>query len=157
MGSKRRYSRNDLVALKVMKALVDAGLSLKAASDTVAKIRETSEETLASSLLVHNGDSVKLITAKLVDLIDLWTLLNRSESVVHVLPLAHLIADIDAAPPGHKGGRNLKMTPELIDKAQRMYDSHNFTMPEIAQSCRVAPTTIYNYIKTCQPPQKGLT
>jgi hypothetical protein len=29
---------------------------------------------------------------------------------------------------GRKGGRKPKMTPELIDKAQRMYDSRNFTM-----------------------------
>jgi AcrR family transcriptional regulator len=39
------------------------------------------------------------------------------------------------------------MTPALIDKAQRMYDSRNFTMAEIAQSCRVTPMTIYRNIR----------
>ncbi|MDA8300304.1 MAG: hypothetical protein M0005_01880 [Actinomycetota bacterium] len=39
------------------------------------------------------------------------------------------------------------MTLELIDKAQRMYDSRNFTMAEIAQSCRVTPMTIYRNIR----------
>jgi DNA invertase Pin-like site-specific DNA recombinase len=51
---------------------------------------------------------------------------------------------------GRKGGRKPKMTPELIDKAQRMYDSRNFTMAEIAQSCRVTPMTIYRNIRARQ-------
>src|SRR5450756_956795 len=36
---------------------------------------------------------------------------------------------------GRTGGRKPKMTPKLIDKAQRMYDARQFTMAEIAQSC----------------------
>jgi hypothetical protein len=31
------------------------------------------------------------------------------------------------------------MTPALIDKAQRMYDSRQLTMSEIAMSCGVTP------------------
>ena len=50
---------------------------------------------------------------------------------------------------GRKGGRKPKMTPELINKAQRMYDdTHLFTMAEIAASCgRVTPMTIYRNIR----------
>ena len=49
---------------------------------------------------------------------------------------------------GRKGGRKPKMTPDLIDKAQRMYDSRNFTMAEIAASCGdVTPMTIYRNIR----------
>ena len=44
---------------------------------------------------------------------------------------------------GRKGGRKPKMTPELIGKAQRMYDARQFTMAEIADSCAVTPMTIY--------------
>lgn len=40
---------------------------------------------------------------------------------------------------GRKGGRKPKMTPELIGKAQRMYDARQFTMAEIAASCGVSP------------------
>jgi hypothetical protein len=40
------------------------------------------------------------------------------------------------------------MTPALINKAQRMYDSRIFTMAEIAQSCQVTPMTIYRHIRT---------
>ena len=52
---------------------------------------------------------------------------------------------------GRHGGRKPKMTPALIDKAQRMYDSRRFTMAEIAQSCAVTPMTIYRNIHTQQP------
>jgi DNA invertase Pin-like site-specific DNA recombinase len=52
---------------------------------------------------------------------------------------------------GRQGGRKPKMTPELIDKAQRMYDARTFTMAEIATSCRVTPMTIYRNIRTGDP------
>jgi DNA invertase Pin-like site-specific DNA recombinase len=40
---------------------------------------------------------------------------------------------------GRTGGRKPKMTPALVDKAQRMYDARQFTMTEIAASCGVPP------------------
>ena len=49
---------------------------------------------------------------------------------------------------GRTGGRKPKMTPALINKAQRMYDSRQFTMSEIATSCGVTPMTIYRNICT---------
>ncbi|MBA3293743.1 MAG: recombinase family protein [Geodermatophilaceae bacterium] len=51
---------------------------------------------------------------------------------------------------GRTGGRKPKMTPKLIDKAQRMYDARQFTMAEIAASCGVTPMTIYRNITTSQ-------
>jgi DNA invertase Pin-like site-specific DNA recombinase len=54
---------------------------------------------------------------------------------------------------GRKGGRKPKMTPELIDKAQRMYGSRQFTMAEIASSCAVTPMTVYRNIRTGQQQQ----
>ncbi len=53
---------------------------------------------------------------------------------------------------GRRGGRKPKMTPELIGKAQRMYDARQFTMAEIAASCAVTPMTIYRHIRTDRPP-----
>ena len=52
---------------------------------------------------------------------------------------------------GRKGGRKPKMTPALINKAQRMYDSRDFTMAEIAASCGVTPMTVYRNIRTKAP------
>lgn len=40
------------------------------------------------------------------------------------------------------------MTPALINKVQRMYDSRQLTMVEIAASCSVTPMTIYRNIRT---------
>lgn len=58
---------------------------------------------------------------------------------------------------GRHRGRKPKMTPALIDKAQRMYDSRQFTMAEIAQSCRVTPMTIYRNIHTQNCPAPAAT
>jgi DNA invertase Pin-like site-specific DNA recombinase len=49
---------------------------------------------------------------------------------------------------GRTGGRKPKMTAALVDKAQPMYDSRQFTMAEIAASCRVTAMTIYRNIRT---------
>jgi DNA invertase Pin-like site-specific DNA recombinase len=51
---------------------------------------------------------------------------------------------------GRTGGHKPKMTPALINKAQRMYNARQFTMAEIAQSCDVTPMTIYRNITTGQ-------
>jgi hypothetical protein len=44
--------------------------------------------------------------------------------------------------------RTSKMTPLLVDKAQRMYDSGDYTVADIAESFDVSPTTIYRYLRT---------
>jgi len=49
---------------------------------------------------------------------------------------------------GRTGGRKPKMTTALVDKAQRMYDSRQFTMAEIAASVGVTPMTVYRNIRT---------
>ena len=51
---------------------------------------------------------------------------------------------------GRRRGRTPKMTPALIGTAQRMYDSRQFTMAEIATSCSVTPMTIYRHIRADQ-------
>jgi DNA invertase Pin-like site-specific DNA recombinase len=56
---------------------------------------------------------------------------------------------------GRSGGCKPKMTPELIGKAQRMYDSRQFTMAEIAASCGVTPMTIYRNIRATPAPTTG--
>ena len=43
---------------------------------------------------------------------------------------------------GRHGGRKPKMTRELVGKAQRMYDSRQFTMAEIA-----------HILRRCYPPR----
>jgi DNA invertase Pin-like site-specific DNA recombinase len=57
-------------------------------------------------------------------------------ALIHERTQAGLAA---ARASGRRGGRTPKMTPALIGKAQRMYDSRQFTMAEIATSCSVTP------------------
>ncbi|MGW3613313.1 helix-turn-helix domain-containing protein [Micromonospora sp. NPDC005163] len=78
-------------------------------------------------------------------IIALSLLVNRQSSAsLGQRPLAGLAA---ARARGRTGGRKPKMTPALINKAQRMYGSKQFTMAEIAASCGVTPTTIYRNIR----------
>lgn len=56
---------------------------------------------------------------------------------------------------GRTGGRKPKMTPELINKAQRMYDAKQFTMAEIAATCDVTAMTIYRHIRTSDAKSEG--
>ncbi len=52
---------------------------------------------------------------------------------------------------GRRGGRKPKMTPAMIDRAQRMYDARQFTLADIAASCSVSRMTIYRHIRTDHP------
>src|SRR5664280_2788702 len=88
------------------------------------------------------------------DLIDIVTTLQARG--VGVRSLSNGLVDTTTAlaaarARGRKGGRKPKITPELIGKAQRMYDARQFTMAEIAASCAVTPMTIYRNIRTGEP------
>jgi DNA-directed RNA polymerase specialized sigma24 family protein len=49
---------------------------------------------------------------------------------------------------GLSARRTLKMTPERAARAQRMYDSGDYTVADIAESFNVSSTTIYRYLRT---------
>jgi AcrR family transcriptional regulator len=53
---------------------------------------------------------------------------------------------------GISARRTPKMTPVLVDQAQRMYDSGDYTVADIAESFDVSPTTIYRYLRTRRAP-----
>src|SRR5579862_4093073 len=58
-GSQRRYSYRDLVELKVIKRLLDAGVSLQQARRAIQCLREGLGEDLASAnLVLGEGQSV---------------------------------------------------------------------------------------------------
>src|SRR5205809_7606419 len=54
-GTQRRYSYRDLVELKVIKNLLDAGVSLQLARRGIEYIRQNIGEDIASANLVRNG------------------------------------------------------------------------------------------------------
>jgi DNA invertase Pin-like site-specific DNA recombinase len=49
---------------------------------------------------------------------------------------------------GRLGGRKRKMTPELQERAQRMYDTGSHSVREIAEICGVSRETVYRNIRT---------
>src|SRR5947209_19909090 len=69
-GSQRRYSYRDLVELKVIKSLLDAGVSLQSARRAIDYLRTNLGEDVAAANLVLNGEGSVLVRND-GDLIDL--------------------------------------------------------------------------------------
>lgn len=69
-GNQRLYSFHDMLVLKVVKRLLDAGVSLQNIRAAVTYLRERSAETLADVTLMSDGVSVYEFTSS-EDLVDL--------------------------------------------------------------------------------------
>jgi DNA-binding transcriptional MerR regulator len=92
-GSRRRYSYTDLLELKVIKTLLDAGLRLESVREVFSYLREHLGEDIASANLVINGNTPVLVRTD-GELIDL---LRKGQGVLNVLPLAGVKNEVDAA------------------------------------------------------------
>ena len=66
-GSRRRYSYKDLLELRVIKTLLDAGIKLESVRDVFEYMREHVDSDIASAHLVINGNSVMLATGQRAD------------------------------------------------------------------------------------------
>ena len=91
-GTQRQYSYRDLVEVKVIKSLLDGGISLRRARRAVEYLRENLGEELASSSLVIDGKNSVLARTdgEIVDL------LRRGQGVLNVIPLASVKQELDA-------------------------------------------------------------
>jgi DNA-binding transcriptional MerR regulator len=92
-GSRRSYSYTDLLELKVIKTLLDAGLRLESVREVFSYLREQLGEDIASANLVINGNTPVLVRTD-GELIDL---LRKGQGVLNVLPLAGVKSEVDAA------------------------------------------------------------
>ena len=90
-GSRRRYSYKDLLELRVIKTLLDAGIKLESVRDVFAYLREHVGSDIASAHLVINGSSVVL--ARGDELIDV---VKSGQGVLNVLSLAGVKSEVDA-------------------------------------------------------------
>ncbi len=92
-GTQRLYSYTDVVELKVIKQLLDAGISLQRARRAVECLRDGLGGNLASSNLVLVGtDSVLAHThGEVVDL------LKGGQGVLNIVPLSGVLEELDAA------------------------------------------------------------
>lgn len=92
-GSRRRYSFEDVVQLRVIKKLLDGGQSLQSARRVVDFLRDTGEP-VASANLVISGNSVAL--ARNGD--ELVDLLRGGQGMLSiVLELAGVVSEVTAA------------------------------------------------------------
>jgi DNA-binding transcriptional MerR regulator len=91
-GSRRRYSYRDLLELKVIKTLLDAGIKLESVRQVFTYLREQLGEDVATANLVINGSRSVLVRdgAELVDV------LKQGQGVLNILPLAGVREEIDA-------------------------------------------------------------
>ena len=92
-GTQRRYSYRDLVDLKVIKSLLDAGVSLHSARQAIGYLRSALGEDLASATLVLNGPGSVLVhnDGELVDL------LRQGQGVFSIVALDGVKEELDAA------------------------------------------------------------
>ena len=92
-GSQRRYSYRDLVELKVIKSLLDAGVSLQSARQAVGYLRDNLGEDLSAAKLVLNGPGSVLVRndGELVDL------MRRGQGVFSIVALDGVKEELDAA------------------------------------------------------------
>jgi DNA-binding transcriptional MerR regulator len=81
-GSRRRYSYNDLVELKAIKKLLDAGIKLEQVRRVFEYLREHVNTDIASAHIVIDGSSVVLCEGD--QLIDV---LQHGQGVLNVLSL----------------------------------------------------------------------
>lgn len=91
-GTKRRYSYRDLLELKVIKRLLDAGVSLQAARRAVGCLREDLGADLAAANLVLS-DTTTVLAHSDGELVDL---LAGGQGVFNVVPLSGLVHELAA-------------------------------------------------------------
>ncbi|MGH9071777.1 MAG: MerR family transcriptional regulator [Acidimicrobiales bacterium] len=92
-GTRREYSYTDLVELKVIKQLLDAGVSLQSTRHAIACLRENLGADLASANLVLAGAGSVLARSAdaVVDLV------RGGQGVLNIVPLGGLVEDLEAA------------------------------------------------------------
>ncbi len=90
-GSRRRYSYQDLLELRVVKTLIDAGIKLESVREVFAYLRTHVSADIASAHLVISGQTVVLAQGdELIDVV------KQGQGVLNVLSLAGVKSDIDA-------------------------------------------------------------
>jgi DNA-binding transcriptional MerR regulator len=91
-GSQRRYSYEDLVALKVIKRLLDAGISLQSARRAVDCLRAAGEELASADLVIDEGRTVLAHSGE--EIVDL---LRGGQGVLNIVAMQPLVSEVAAA------------------------------------------------------------
>jgi DNA-binding transcriptional MerR regulator len=94
-GSRRQYSYRDLLELKLVKTLLDAGIKLESVRAAFEYLRKSLGEDVASAHLVISGTSALLVrdSGELVDVVNRF----RGQGVLNLLALDDVREELDAA------------------------------------------------------------
>lgn len=91
-GTRRAYSYRDLLELRMIKNLLDAGIKLESVRDVFSYLREHVQDDITSAHLVISGNQVVLCDG------DAWIdLVRKGQGVLNVLPLASVKDEVDSA------------------------------------------------------------
>jgi DNA-binding transcriptional MerR regulator len=91
-GSRRQYAYADLLELRIIKQLLDAGLKLESVRDVFTELRRLVGDDIASANLVIEGSSVALA----LDDGQLLDLLKKGQGVLNVMSLGQCKDELDA-------------------------------------------------------------
>jgi len=91
-GTQRRYSYRDLLELKVIKRLLDAGISLQSARRALEVLRAHGAEVTTANLVLNGTQSVLATSGE--EIIDL---LKGGQGVLNIVPLSGVVSELDAA------------------------------------------------------------
>ncbi len=91
-GSKRLYSYGDVLELKVIKSLLDAGLKLPQARQAIECLRGDLGGDLASAQIVLAGNRSVLARSGG----EMFDLLSGGQGVFNVLPLSGVLTELNA-------------------------------------------------------------
>jgi DNA-binding transcriptional MerR regulator len=112
-GTQRSYSYRDLVRLKVIKDLLDAGVKLQTARTAVGYLREDLGDDWATASLVLNGPNSVLVRTDdaLVDVV------RHGQGVLNIVPLGTVVEELDVRIHELDAG-----TPPVHTRARRAAD-----------------------------------
>jgi len=108
-GSRRRYGYTDLLELKVIKSLLDAGIRLENVREIFSYLRDILGQEITSANLVIQGSTSVVIQSdgELIDLI------HNGQGVLNILPLGGVRDEMDARI------RELRPPSEVIETAAK--------------------------------------
>ena len=111
-GTRRKYSYRDLLELKIIKQLLDAGIKLETVRDVFSNLREHVGEDITSANIVIDGVSAVLARddGELIDLV------RTGQGVLNVLSLGRVAQEVDASiselfPPAAAPGDRTNLVP----------------------------------------------
>ena len=92
-GSRRRYSYRNLLELRIIKQLLDAGIKLETVRDVFTNLRAQVGDDITSANIVIDGTTAVLARddGELIDLV------RRGQGVLNVLSLGRVAEEVEAS------------------------------------------------------------